>query len=138
MKSISENNLDQLGKLCEKTLYREFQQGIEWLQPRVKQIEVMNIDKFDFDDKEIIDIQIVDYMTTFGAYLDRELNQTYNVQKTESRFKKRKNFTTYQFSNMESPEGIPTEMTMNIQFLVKVSTCLKLNLIDENGSMISE
>ena len=39
------------------------------------------------------------------------------------------------FSVAETP---PKEMTMNIQFLVRFDTCLKLNLLDENGAMISK
>jgi hypothetical protein len=60
-----------LGKQCEHTLYKEFQAGIEWLQPKVKNIEVMNLEKFDHEDPDIIDIKIVDYFTYFGAHIDR-------------------------------------------------------------------
>ena len=40
----------------------------------------MNLEKFDPLDKEIIDLQVVDYYTTFGAFIDRELNQTYRMR----------------------------------------------------------
>lgn len=96
----------------------------------------MNFEEFDPEDKEIIDLQIVDYNTSFGAYIDRELNDYYKVAPTKSRlYKKRNNFSSYMFTQNEDP---PKEMTMNIQFVVRVNTCLKLNLEDENGQMIRE
>ena len=85
LRSVTENDIQKLGSICEKNLYREFHQGIEWLQPKVKNIEIMNLEDYDPEDKSVIDIQVVDFYTFFGVYIDRELNRELGIVRQNNR-----------------------------------------------------
>ena len=134
--AIKENDMEKIGKICEKTLYREFNQGLEWMGPQVNKIELMNEPCLDpFDDSDF-KVSIKDYYTTFGAFIDRETNRQNGIRAAELRFgKNRPNFRTYTPSD-KTDMGF---MTMNLQLLVEIETNVKLNLIDHEGkSMIQE
>ena len=41
------------------------------------------MEEFDQDDKDFIKIEVIDIFITEGAYIDRELNKKYGVQKAK-------------------------------------------------------
>ena len=57
--------------MCEKNLYKEFHQGLEWLGPQMKGLEVMNCNEKDITE---VNMQVIDYFSTFGCWSDREKN----------------------------------------------------------------
>ena len=78
-------------------------------------IELLNLEDFDPEDKDIIDLQLVDYMTTFGAYLDRDTNDAFQVRETMAGWRSRNNLKSFQFTTTESPGyEFPGDLTQNI------------------------
>ena len=122
-----------IGKNCEKTLYREFNKGLEWLQPQVKNIDLEGLEDFDDDDDDFMKIQVIDQFTSFGCYVDRETNRVCGVQRHTSKFLNRPNYTTYFPASLGERADCPNHMEMQLQLLLKFDTRLKLNLVDNNG-----
>jgi hypothetical protein len=92
----------------------------------------MNLEDFDYDDPEVIDIQIIDYYTYFGAYIDRQLNRDLGVIHKTSTFLNKPNFKSYTPMNTDYPE-IPDYLPMTMQLLLKIESKVKLNLVDHEG-----
>ena len=98
----------------------------------------MNLEEFDFEDSDVIDVQIIDYYTYFGAYIDRQLNRDLGVVHKTSSFMNKPNFKSFTPTNTDFPD-IPNYLPMTMQVLVKIESKIKLNLIDHEGeSMIQD
>jgi len=81
LQAISSNDLEKIGKLTERNLYREFNAGIQQISTEVSEIQVLNKpeDKTVFTESTF-KIDVIDYQTTFGAYINRDENRQYGVK----------------------------------------------------------
>ena len=96
LSAMCKSDLHKMGDLCEKTMYNEFYESLEWITPQVKAIELINEDQFDPADESKFKITVVDFMQTFGAEIDRETNRLNAVQRRSSSFmNSRPNYRIY-------------------------------------------
>ena len=98
------------------------------MSPQIKNFELINMENFDKEDKDFIKIEVIDSFHTFRAYIDRELNQKYGVQKASASYQKEK-ITLYQ----PSSNSMPPYTTVNVTLLLRIKSKLKINIVSKEG-----
>ena len=84
----------KLGKMCEKTLFREFSSSLQEINYNFKQVELLNFEESDDFDSVVdgIKIDVIDFKQIFGAKIDRAENKIAGLSTINSG---RKNFEGY-------------------------------------------
>ena len=84
----------KLGKICEKTLFREFSSSLQEINYNFKQVELLNFEESDDFDSVVdgIKIDVIDFKQIFGAKIDRAENKIAGLSTINSG---RKNFEGY-------------------------------------------
>ena len=84
----------KLGKICEKTLFREFSSSLQEINYNFKQVELLNFEESDDFDSvaDGIKIDVIDFKQIFGAKIDRAENKIAGLSTINSG---RKNFEGY-------------------------------------------
>ena len=88
------------------------------------QVQLLNEQKFEMH------MELVDFDQTFGAFIDRELNrdkQVFPIQNNIFYRKKHENYTAY----MPGIRNYGDKLTVNMELLLKITTNLKLDLVDK-------
>lgn len=83
-----------------------------------------------------IQVRVVDYYHTFGAFIDRDKNRRLGIEKSD--LHSRENFGYYLMDPDVPPCELPDKLTQNIQLLIEVRTKLKLDLVDKQGRGLLE
>ena len=113
--AVSENDSKEIDRLCEKSLAKEWKDGLNWIkQEEIKGLELLNEDAI--EEYGDIKIEVVDYYSTFGAYIDRETNKELGVVPNPSNFtRKRPNLRLYGPENPKlGDDGWPSYLPMNL------------------------
>lgn len=84
----------KMGKMCEKTLFREFSSSLQEINYNFKQVELLNFEESDDFDSVVdgIKIDVIDFKQIFGAKIDRAENKIAGLSTINSG---RKNFEGY-------------------------------------------
>lgn len=98
LQCIANNDSPQLGKICEKTLYREFSSGMQEINYNFKHIQVLNLDENLDDTIKKMNVKCIDFRQTFGAKIDRQANRVSGLSRIQHR---RKNFDAYMPNDAE-------------------------------------
>ena len=85
LEGIRDNDSARLQALCEKNLFREFQEAHSDLYREVKEVEILNL-----DDKweEKTKIEVVHAMQYYGVFIDRETNRKNGTHKVKKESEK--------------------------------------------------
>ncbi len=67
LQAIADNDTAAIGSICEKTLYREFQSGLQDLNFTYKQISVLNLAENMEYNFQNIDLQVIHTDGHFGS-----------------------------------------------------------------------
>eukprot|EP00347_Sterkiella_histriomuscorum_P011480 403372292 len=134
LKAAAENDSIQLGKLCEKNLYREFSSSMEDVMQEIERIEVINDTKDNIDN---MNVKLIDFDVDIGVDIDRETNRVNGVNKIwvpKIVSGGLPNVNLYLQKGM-----MPSFSTkVNFEFLLRIETAIKLNMINKQGeSLIS-
>ena len=76
LKAVKEDSLADIESFCERTLYREIQAGLPKVYKEAERIELLNEDLYPGN----LDVRVVDFNQTFGAFIDREENREREVK----------------------------------------------------------
>ena len=139
LEAVASNEIAQINSYCEANLYRAFSEGLSDLNYTTQSISVMNqeaVAEVDISDdatfNELFDMEVIDMDQTFGLSIDRASNTriAFNNVKT-----KKPNFKVFVPADMQWGD----ELEMTIRLLVKITTPIKLNLVNKEGlEMISK
>ena len=78
LEGIRDNDSARLQALCEKNLFREFQEAQDDLYREVKEVEILNLeDKWEEKTK----IEVVHAMQYYGVFIDRERNRENGIHR---------------------------------------------------------
>ena len=123
-----------LRKKCEGNLYRALMEGLEDISEQEMKVKVMR--PFDFGDiqqpiteetlSDYFKMEVIDFENVFGVSLDRETNNRVVYRPVSQR---RPNLRTYVPTELEWNDTLA--MTMRV--VVKITTPIKLNLIQEKA-----
>jgi hypothetical protein len=123
LSSIAEQDMAQVGQICERTLYREFFQGLQNVNYDYKEVQVLNLQD-DFEENlRNIKMQVVDCSSYFGAEIDREANRLSGLSEVSTR---RKHYRQFIKGDIQWGQSVP----VNVMFRLRVETNIKLQLID--------
>ena len=131
-----------LKEICEGNLADHFSKGYDWMLPNIDKIKLKgaeaiiregNVDEGLLDK---IEIRVIDYYHTFGAFIDRGKNRQLGIQKSDAHSKE--NFGYYLMNPGVPSSEIPDKFTQNIQLLIEVRTKIKLDLVDKDGRGLLE
>eukprot|EP00347_Sterkiella_histriomuscorum_P011674 403371545 len=135
LRAIAENDPIQLGKLCEKTLYREFSSSMEDTMQEIDRIEVINDTQ---DNIDSMNVKFIDFDLDVGVEIDRETNRLNGVNKIPM-----PKFITGGLTNVNlyfmkgMRPSFPAKL--NFEFLIRIESAIKLNMVNKQGeSLISQ
>ena len=131
LKSISESDISGLGKLCEGNMIQAFSEGLGSLHRHTDEIQLLNIDGTETTWNDVVDnqmqMQVLDWGPCFGAEIDRRTNLENRLKRVNVGKQRTDAFVS---SNSKWGE---TMLKMNLRVVVKITTDIKLNLINNEG-----
>ena len=119
--------------MCEKTLFREFSQGLTEVNYNFQNAEVLNFN----DDSNVervvdaMDVRVVDFYSFLGASIERNDNRATGLYEMSHG---RKNLRAFIPENVSWGDKLP----MNMQILVRIESNIKLNLFTQEGQALIE
>lgn len=115
----------------EKTLAIAFKKGIDQIASNNTTLELMNSNNYNYS------FELIDFHNYFGVEIDRQSNKSKGIKESMAGFLNNDNVTIYSgfnpldmiknfsFKNITSPLKVTG---LNVEFILKVKTNLKLNL----------
>ena len=137
LKAVAASDSKVIHELCEKNLASEFVDGVWWISPQVKAIEVVGEKDF-VDSLEVADdvegdlpkIELIDFKETSGAYIERSRNKDSSAKPVNYKFINRLNYQGYLQDPQYNISNPDSYYSINVTLLFRITTSLRLNLID--------